>query len=201
MPYHLNPRVEEKVKKEIDRMLATGLISHVDEAEWVSPIVIQSKKGTNYIIFCVDHISLNSTCIHDPFPTSFNDEVLNQVVGKEAYSFTNGFSGYHQVRIAEEDKRNTTFTKKWGLFDYNVMPFGLKSALFVFSMIIITAFHDFIHKFIEVYIDDWIVYSFLKEHIKFLWLMFGHCRKLHISLNLKKCIFCVPFGNILGHIV
>lgn len=45
------------------------------------------------------------------------------------------------------------------------------------------------------------MYSMLKEHIKLLRLMFDRCRQLQISLNLNKCIFCVPFGNLLGHIV
>ena len=81
------------------------------------------------------------------------------------------------------------------------MPFGLKNAPAVFSRIIIAAFREFIHKFLEVYMDDWTVYSMLKEHIKWLRLMFDRCRQLQISLNLKKCIFCVPFGNLLGHIV
>jgi len=49
--------------------------------------------------YSVDYIILNSACVHDPFPTPFSDEVLDQVVGKEAYSFTDGFPGYHQVRI------------------------------------------------------------------------------------------------------
>jgi hypothetical protein len=49
IPYFLNPRVKEKVKKEIDRILATRLIFHVDEAERISPIVIQSKKGIDDI--------------------------------------------------------------------------------------------------------------------------------------------------------
>jgi hypothetical protein len=167
-PYRLNPRVKEKVKNEIDRMLTTGLIFPVDKAEWISPIIIQSKKGTKDIHVCVDYRSLNSTCIHDPFPTPFSDEVLDQVVGKEAYSFTDGFFGYHQVQIAEEDKRNTTFTTEWGSFAYNVMPFGLKNTPTVFSRIVIVTFHDFIHKFLEVYMDEWTIYILLKEHIAML---------------------------------
>jgi hypothetical protein len=93
--------------------------------------------------------------VHDPFPTPFTDEVLEQVAGKEAYSFTDGFSGYHQVRITEEDKKKTTFITKWGSFTYNVMPFGLKNAPVVFSRIVIATFREFIHKFIEVYMDDY----------------------------------------------
>jgi hypothetical protein len=80
--------------------------------------------------------------------------VLEQVVGKETYSFKEGFSGYHQVRITKEDKRKTTFIKEWGSFTYNVMPFGLNNTPTVFSRIVIASFREFIHKFIEVYMDD-----------------------------------------------
>jgi hypothetical protein len=72
-------------------MLEAGLIFVVEEEEWVRPIVIQIKKGTEDIRVCVDYISLNSTCVHDPFPKPFIDEVLEQVVGKEAYSLQMDF--------------------------------------------------------------------------------------------------------------
>jgi len=98
-PCHLNPRFKEKVKKEIDGMLATGLIYPMDEAEWISSIVIQNKKGTDDIRVCEDYIRLKSTCVHDPFPTPFSDEVLDQVDGNEEYYFTDGFSRYLQVII------------------------------------------------------------------------------------------------------
>jgi hypothetical protein len=74
--YCLNPRVKEKVKREIDKMLEARLIFAVEEAEWFNPIVIQSKKGAKDIKFYVDYRSLNSSCVHDPFTTPFTDEVL-----------------------------------------------------------------------------------------------------------------------------
>jgi hypothetical protein len=64
------------------------------------------------------------------------------------------FLGYHWVRIVEEDKRKTTFTIELGSFSYNVMPFGLKNAPIMFSWIVIATFKDYIHKFLEVYLDD-----------------------------------------------
>lgn len=109
-PYKLNPMFKEKVKKEIDKMLASGLIFLVDEVEWVSLIVIRNKKDATKIRVCVEYHSLKNACVHDLFPTPFSDEVLDNVVGNEAYSFTDGFSGYHQVIIAKEDKKKTTFT-------------------------------------------------------------------------------------------
>jgi len=81
------------------------------------------------------------------------------------------------------------------------MPFGLKNSPAVFSRIVIATFRDFIHQFIEVYMDDWTIYSLLKEHVALLRLIFDRCRELQISLNLRKYIFYVPHGNLLGHIV
>lgn len=149
----------------------------------------------------MDYHGLNNVCVHDPFPTSFSDEFLDNVAGNEAYSFTHGFSIYHQVVIAEEDKKENTFTTEWGSYAYHVMSFELKNAPTVFSRIVIVASRDYIHGFLEVYMDDWKVYSLLKKHSSLLKIMFDRCRKLHISLRLKKCIFSVPFGMLLGHIV
>jgi hypothetical protein len=73
-PYCLNPRIKEKVKKEIDNMLEAGLIFVVEEVEWFNPIVIQRKKGTKDIRVCVDYRSLNSACVYNPFPTPFTDK-------------------------------------------------------------------------------------------------------------------------------
>jgi hypothetical protein len=75
-PYLLNPRLKEKVKKEIDKMLEARIIFAVEEEEWVSAISIQRKKGTEDITVCVDYRSLNYACVHGPFPTPYTDKVL-----------------------------------------------------------------------------------------------------------------------------
>jgi len=84
---------------------------------------------------------------------------------------------------------------------YRVMPFGLKNAPVVFSRIMVNAFKDFIHDFLEVYVDDWIIYVLVKDHVQTLRMMLNKCRSLQISLNLKKCMFVVPFGTLLEHII
>jgi hypothetical protein len=114
---------------------------------------------------------LNDACLHDPFPTPFTDEVLENVRGHEAYSFTDGFSGYHQIKIAEEDRYKTTFMIEWGSYQYIVMSFGLKNAPAMFSRVVIIAFKEFIHQFMEVYLDDWTIYSLLKDRVEVLRLM------------------------------
>jgi uncharacterized membrane protein len=81
------------------------------------------------------------------------------------------------------------------------MPFGLKNAPAIFSKVVIAIFKEFIHKFLEVYFDDWTVFGLMNKHVGALRLMLAKCREHQISLNLKKCIFCVPFGVLLGHVV
>jgi hypothetical protein len=91
-PYIMNLVYKQKVKEEIDRMLEVGIIEPIEEYEWINPMVVQEKRQGG-IIICVFLRKLND--LHDPFPTPFTDEVLENVGGQEAYSFTDGFLGYH----------------------------------------------------------------------------------------------------------
>ena len=93
-------------------MIVTGIIEPIDESDWVSPMVVQDKKEKGEIRICVDLRKLNDASVHDPFPTPFIDEVLDNVGGQEVYSFTDGFSGYHHIRIHKDDKHKTTFATK-----------------------------------------------------------------------------------------
>ena len=81
------------------------------------------------------------------------------------------------------------------------MPFGLKNAPAIFSRVVVVVFKEYIHKFLEVYFDDWTVFGLIKKHIGDLRLVLEKCRQYQISLDLKKCIFYAPFGILLGHIV
>ena len=168
-------------------MLDAGIIEPVEESEWISPMVVQDKKTSKFQI-CVDLRKLNDACMHDPFPTPFTDEVLEGVGSQEMYSFTDGFLGYHQIRITKEDQHKTTFVTEWGCFQYIVIPFGLKNAPVVFSRIVASAFKDFIQKFLHVYMDDWTVYGLIKDHLANLRLMLERCCQHQIMFNSKKCI-------------
>jgi hypothetical protein len=95
-PYRFNPKYKEKVKIKLDRMLEAGIIEPVEESEWISPMVVQDKK-IGEIRICVDLQKLNDAYLHDPFPTPFTNEVLDNVGGQEVYSFTDGFLVYHQI--------------------------------------------------------------------------------------------------------
>ena len=134
-------------------MLDAGIIKRLEESEWIIPIMVTDKK-TDEVCICVDLRKLNDSCMHDLFLTLFIDEVLEGVGSQEMYSFTDEFLGYHQIRIAKEDRHKTTFVTKWGCFQYTVMPFGLKNVLAIFSRVVVAMFKDFIQKLMQVYMDD-----------------------------------------------
>jgi hypothetical protein len=89
-------------------LLATGFIQSVKEATWLSPIVIIPKKNGKPRI-CINFRKLNVATKKDPYPLPFTYEVLNTIVGYEAYSFLDGYLGYHQIFITLEEKYKTPF--------------------------------------------------------------------------------------------
>jgi len=78
--------------------------------------VVHEKKQKDEIRICMDLKKLNDACVYDPFLTLFTDEVLDNVGRHEAYSFNDGFSGDHQIKIAPEDRSKTTFATEWDCF-------------------------------------------------------------------------------------
>jgi hypothetical protein len=107
--YILNPNYATIFKQDINNLLAIGFIKFVEEATWLSPIVVVPKKNGKLRI-CIDFRELNLATKKDPYPLPFIDEVLNKVTGYEAtYFFLDGYLAYHQISIALEDRYKITF--------------------------------------------------------------------------------------------
>jgi putative transposase len=92
----------------------------------LSPIVIVPKKNGKFRV-CIDFKKLNVATKKDPYPLPFRNEVLNIVTRYKAYSFLDGYSRYHQIFIALEDKYKIAFVTNWGAFIWKVMLFGIKN--------------------------------------------------------------------------
>jgi len=130
------------------------------------------------------------------------EQLLQTVSDTEIFSLLDGFSGYNQVLISQEDRLKTTFRNKWGTFAYKRIPFGLINTGATFQRAMDVAFQGLINRCVVVYLDDVIVYSNNREeHIQHLTQIFERCRKYGIFLNPKKTIFGVEEGKILGHII
>ena len=201
--YRLNPKYSLMVKQELEKLLEAGVIYPVLNSEWVSPIVIAPKKvgkdGKQKIRICQDFRKLNQQTKKDHFPLPFNDVILDKVAGHERYSFLDGFSGYNQVHIREEDQPKTTFTMDWGTFAYRRMPFGLCNAPATFQRLMTTVFSDFLRQFLEIFIDDFCVYSDANDHLRFVESTTQRCKDVGISLHPGKSYFGMEEGILLGH--
>ncbi|GJU84233.1 reverse transcriptase domain-containing protein [Tanacetum coccineum] len=165
------------VKDEIIRLLDSGLIYPISDSPWVSPIHVVPKKGGITVVLndnnelipsrtvtgwrvCIDYQKLNDATRKDHFPLPFIDQMLERLSGNEYYCFLDGFSGFFQIPIAPEDQEKTTFTCPYGTFAYRRMPFGLCNAPATFQRCMTAIFHDMVEDFMEVFMDDFLVFGF-----------------------------------------
>jgi hypothetical protein len=107
----------------------------VENTECVSPITLAPKKNEKLRV-CVNYKKINDVTHKDRYHFPFCDEILEEVASHELYSFADGYSGYHQVKIAPEDQFKTTFTSPWGTFCYEEISFELCNAPTTFEMLI-----------------------------------------------------------------
>ena len=116
-------KIKEKVKKQYD----AGFLKEVKYTEWVANIVPVPKKDGK-VRMCVDYRDLNRASPKDNFPLPHIDVLVDNTAKHTLFSFMDGFFGYNQIKMAEDDMGKTAFVTMWGTFCYKVMPFGLKNA-------------------------------------------------------------------------
>ena len=130
------------------------------------------------------------------------DQILQRVVRASRISLLDGYSGYNQILVHEDDRDKTTFTTPWGTFHYAKMPFGLKIVGATFQRAMDMAFTNEKDVFLVVYLDDLTFFSNSdEEHMYHLKTIFQKCRKYGVSLNPKKILFAMDEGKLLGHII
>ncbi|XP_024169423.2 uncharacterized protein LOC112175918, partial [Rosa chinensis] len=130
--------------------------------------------------------------------------VLGQRKDKLPYAiyYADGYSGYNQIAIANEDQEKTTFTCPFGTFAYRRMPFGLCNAPGTFQRCMVSIFSDYIEKIIEVFMDDFSVFGKnFDDCLNNLEIILKRCMETNLVLNREKCHFMVKQGIVLGHIV
>ena len=123
--FHLDRH--EIIKMEVDNLLVAGFIRQVKYPEWLSNVVVVSKKGGMWRV-CVDYTYLNEACLKDSFPLPCINQIMDAIAGHVILLFLDSFSGYHQILMHTPDMKKTTFITPHGLYCNNVMPFGLKNA-------------------------------------------------------------------------
>jgi hypothetical protein len=124
------------------------------------------------------------------------------VNGAKVFSKIDLRTGYHQLKVRESNIPKTTFTTRYGLFEYTVMSFGLTNARAYFMNLMNKVFMKFLDKFVVVFIDDILVYSKTEEeHAEHLRLVLGTLRKHQLYAKFSKCEFWLKEVGFLGHVL
>ena len=127
---------------------------------------------------------------------------MDSTTGHKLLTFMDAFSGYNQIKMAEEDYEKTAFIMSQGLYCYKVMPFGLKNAGVTYHRLVNKMFNKQIGRNMEVYVDDMLIKS--KEelaHLDDLRETFATLKQYQMKLNPSKCVFGVVSGKFLGFMV
>ena len=190
----------EEIEKQVNDMLERGIITH-SASPWSSPIVLVDKKdGTKR--FCVDYRMLNKHTIKDSFPLPRIDESIDYLAGAKYYCTLDLASGYWQVPLDEDAKQKSAFVVPGGLFQFEVMPFGLCNAPSTFERLMENVMIGLQHKILLIYLDDIIVYGpTIEEVISRLETVLQRLREAKLKLKPKKChLFCKQV-LYLGHVI
>ncbi|MCO5570722.1 hypothetical protein L7F22_024450 [Adiantum nelumboides] len=150
---------------------------------------------------CVDYRALNKITIKNRFPVPRIEDLFDKLQGSTYFSRIDLKSGYHQIRIVNEDILKTTFRITFGLYEYLVMPFGLTNAPATFNRMMERIFRPH-RNFTGVFFDDVIIYSkSMEEHKKHLQVIFQALRDNKLFINQKKSEFFLQEIQYLGHII
>jgi hypothetical protein len=148
-------RLDEPKRKaiaaELHRLENASFIREIKASTWVSNPVIVPKKNMDVRRVCVDYTSLNKHCPKDPFPLPRIDQIIDSTAGCARLSFLDVYSGYDQIKLKVEDKEKTAFITQYGVFCYQVMPFGLKNARATYQRMMQNCLGSQIGRNIQVY--------------------------------------------------
>ncbi|MCO5604768.1 hypothetical protein L7F22_058938 [Adiantum nelumboides] len=165
-PYRVSQAQQEEIMRQVNELVEKGMV-RPSSSPFCSPVLLVHKKDGTYCM-CVDYRALNKITIKNRFPVPRIEDLFDKLQGSTYFNRIDLKSGYHQIRIVNEDILKTVFHTTIGLYEYIVMPFGLTNALATFSHMMEWIFQPH-RNFTRVFFDDVIIYSkSMEEHKKHL---------------------------------
>jgi hypothetical protein len=148
---------------QLKELLDLGLI-RPRVSPWGAPIIFIQKKNGSWRLR-IDYHQLNKATIKNQYPLPRIDYLFDQMKGVTMFSRINLISGYHHLWTKEDDVPQTTFKTRFGHYEFIVFPFGLTNSPGVFMSLMNRVFCNYLDKFVQVFIDDILIYSWtLEEH-------------------------------------
>ncbi|KAJ9556038.1 hypothetical protein OSB04_010652 [Centaurea solstitialis] len=199
-PYWLAPPEMMELSKQLGELLDKGFI-RPSTSPWGAPILFVKKKDGS-MRMCVDYRELNKLTVKNRYPLPRIDDLFDQLQGAAWFSKIDLRSGYHQLKVREEDVHKTAFRTRYGHFEFVVMPFGLTNAPAAFMDLMNRVCRPMLDRSVIVFIDDILIYSRSKEeHVEHLREVLEVLRKEKLYAKFSKCDFWLQVVQFLGHLV
>ncbi|GJY29522.1 putative reverse transcriptase domain-containing protein [Tanacetum coccineum] len=199
-PYRLTPSEMKELSKQLKELSDKGFI-RPSSSPWGALVLFVKKKDGSFRM-CIDYRELNKLMVKNRYPLPRIDDLFDQLQGLSVYSKIDLRSGYHQLRVQEEDILKTAFRTRYGYYEFQVMPFGLTNAPSVFMDHMNRVCKPYLDKFIIVFIDDILIYLKNKqEHKEHLKSILELLKKEELYAKFSKCEFWIPKVLFLGHVI
>ncbi|GJX59768.1 putative reverse transcriptase domain-containing protein [Tanacetum coccineum] len=177
----------KELSEQLQELFDKGFI-RPSSSPWGAPVLFVKKKDGSFRM-CIDYRELNKLTVKNRYPLPRIDDLFDQLQGSSVYSKIDLRSGYHQLRVREEDISKTTFRTRYGHYEFQVMPFGLTNAPAVFMDLMNRVCKPYLDKFVIVFIDDILIYSKnKKEHEEHLKAILELLKKEELYAKFSKCL-------------
>ncbi|KAL0546071.1 hypothetical protein IC582_015976 [Cucumis melo] len=199
-PYRMAPAELKELKVQLQELLDKGFI-RPSVSPWGAPVLFVKKKDGSMRL-CIDYRELNKVTVKNRYPLPRIDDLFDQLQGATVFSKIDLRSGYHQLRIKDEDVPKTAFRSRYGHYKFIVMSFGLTNAPAIFMDLMNRVFREFLDTFVIVFIDDILIYSKTEaEHEEHLRMVLQTLRDNKLYAKFSKCEFWLKQVSFLGHVV
>ena len=194
----------EEISRQLTQMQEQGVIQP-SCSPWASPVVLVRKKDGS-LRFCVDYRGINSVTKPDQFPLPRIDDLLDQLGHCKYFSTLDLAAGYWQVQMSPSSREKTAFTTHKGLYEFNVMPFGLRNAPAIFQRImqhiLMSIYPQTGPTFVSAYLDDIIIFSEnFDDHLLHLRQVIQCFADTGLKFKPSKCHFICQEVEYLGHLI
>ena len=198
--YNLSPLELQVLRTYIDDNLRKGFIRHSQSPAGAHILFV--KKADGSLRLCVDYRGINKITIKNRYPLPLIPELLDKVGKAKCFTGLDMRDGYHLLRMANGEEWKTAFRSRYGLFEYNVVPFGLCNAPAAFQHLMNEVLREYLDVFLVIYLDDVLIYSNSKaEHKRHVRLVLQRLQEAGLYVKPEKCQFSVSEVSFLGYLI